>query len=143
MKIDQNFTRIRKIASNTRQWAEELQRTHQIWDSDLACMCGIASYELFKRLKKAGLSPTICFAENSYEGHAFIRCQGYTIDVTATQFGIKDKTVVMANRDAEAYKWFWVPIEKIKTKTGLLKKLAGWPRYQIHPDLTSRTGCEL
>ncbi len=138
--MDNTHKKILTIAKHTRDWAEKLQRDGEGEGEDLACMCAIASYELFKRLKRAGLSPTMCFADKAFEGHAFVRCQGLTIDVTATQFGVRDKVNVLFNEDAIEMHWFWKPNLKVKSKKNILKQLSNWPKYQIHPELRSRVG---
>ena len=74
--------RIKRIANNVRKWAENNRGKFKVKEN-LTGMCGIASYELFKRLSRAKLKPTLC---HSYFGHAFIECNKHIIDVTATQF---------------------------------------------------------
>lgn len=140
------FRRIKRIADNVRMWAEEMQDRNQRWDEDLSCMCGIASYELFKRLKRAGLKPTMCFAN---VGHAFIQCKGYTIDVTATQFygmyykdsedeeslGEWEAVEIRPADEAPKAAQFWDVYIKAKGDKAILKIFEDWPAYQVHPTL--------
>lgn len=49
---------------------------------DLSGWCILTSYVLFHILKRRGYNPEVC----KNDGHAFILCDGYYIDVTATQF---------------------------------------------------------
>jgi hypothetical protein len=72
--------RLIRIASNVRKWAEKARPRNR--PKNLEFMCGRASGELFKRLAAAGFNPTIVIGAC----HAFIECDGYVLDVTATQF---------------------------------------------------------
>lgn len=133
------LNKIKRIARDVRVWAEKLQEEQQQWDDNLGCMCVIASYELFKRLHKARLDPTICFADCDNYGHAFIRCRGYVVDVTATQFARKiDKVSIVPIKGID-YKTFefWKPGVKVKSKRRLLSEVSFWPRDQLHPELVN------
>ena len=147
--------RIKRIATNVRKWAEELQDQKLFWDNDLSGMCGIASYELFKRLRRAKLKPTMCFAYEIYHGgHAFIQCQNLVVDVTATQFTtytevgkdgmltshklshkpIEIRKIKEASQAAE----FWRTSVKAISKTQILNEIKDWPDDEIHPDLIGK-----
>jgi len=131
------LSKIKRIAKDVRKWAERLQEQEQLWDNNLGCMCAIASYELFKRLRKARLDPTICFTNGDDGGHAFISCQGHIVDVTATQFTRKiPKVIVIPVKEIDYMTYeFWRPGTRAKSKKRFLDEISGWPSYQIHPEL--------
>jgi len=133
------LAKIKRIARDVRLWAEGLQGRQELWDDDLSCMCSIASYELFKRLRKVHLEPTACFADLQDYGHAFIHCQGYIVDVTATQFTKKlPKVVVLPLKDINYKTYdFWRPKIKVKSKKRFLDEISDWPRDQVHPELST------
>jgi len=135
--------RIRKIAKNVRTWAEELQNEKLFWDRDLGGMCAIASYELFKRLRRAKLKPVICVAP----GHAFVQCKDLVIDVTATQFNSSNIFLVNSPsfrlkpieirkaKEASKVAHFWKPLIKINDKKTFVNEMQNWSRDEIHPEL--------
>lgn len=127
------LAKIKRIASNTRKWAEKYRtQEHQDFGSDLAGMCGIAAYELFKRLDKAGLKPKYCFGD----GHAFVKCDGYIVDVTATQFDDGHPEVTIRPTRSKPYEYWKRPLE-FRSRSRIIETLQedDWPSYQIHPDL--------
>lgn len=127
------LTRVRRIASNTRKWAEKYRKQEPYGISkSLGGMCGIAAYELFKRLDKAGLQPKYCFGD----GHAFIKCHGHIVDVTATQFYDNHPKVTVRPAKGRSYSYWKKPLE-LRSKSRIVEILREdeWPAYQIHPDL--------
>jgi hypothetical protein len=142
-------SQIKKIAIGVRQWA--LRHRNKIdADPDLCGMCAIAAGELHKRLSAAGLDSTIALRNSSDEGHAFVICEGYIVDVTATQFG-------SIYRKAKADEWgrwthlrraraveivplvpkkdrptFWQETSQFKSVDDLIfrQKKSGWPIEQ-------------
>lgn len=129
---------INLIAEATRKWAEKLQRKEQRWDDDLECMCGIASFELFKRLKKAGLSPV--FVVNESQEHAFVICNKLIIDVTATQFGY-DKIEIM-DVDYVHDSTIWSVGEMTDNIQDIIVSMILWPWDQRHPDFRDKENTE-
>jgi hypothetical protein len=129
------LSRIRRIASNTRQWTEKLQKNKPMtFSSNLRQMCGIASYELFTRLKRAKLNPTLCY---SYRGHAFILCHEYIVDVTATQFG-PNNPIEIVHKDIAISRnmgSYWCIDKTATTREEVEDFFCGWPNYQKHPKL--------
>lgn len=53
----------------------------------LAGACGIASYTLYRALKRKGYSPILACWVSKFGGHAWVELGNIVIDVTATQFG--------------------------------------------------------
>jgi hypothetical protein len=86
-------------ARKARRWAERLEEKeceeYDCFPRDLGGYCVIASIYLYKLLRDAGLNPRVIFNED----HAFVVCQGYLIDVTATQFNFCFKNDELATID--------------------------------------------
>lgn len=73
------------VYTNVRKWIDK------IYDIDINNMqgaCAIASYTLYRSLKKKGYSADFVLAwnEDAYEGHAWIEINNYVIDLTYKQF---------------------------------------------------------
>lgn len=120
--------KIKKIALQVRQWCEKVNNDYNLFDDDFAGMCGIASVYLYKQLKKHGMRPKI--VENN--AHCFIVCEGYIVDVTATQFGYRRVFVEEFNQAEHDGSWW--SIERTFTN---LKKFAkhqnkSWPTDQCY-----------
>ena len=76
---------------------------------DLFCWCAICSYEIFKRLER--FNPVFYLISISKpflprEGHCYIRCAGYLIDVTARQFNKRNEPIVVS-RKPPSNAWYW------------------------------------
>lgn len=57
-------------------------------------------------MKKLNLEPEFCVVTSFFYSHAFVYCQGYIVDVTATQFGIR-KEVVVEKNNGKHKRGFW------------------------------------
>lgn len=90
--------RIEKIAKNVRMWAVKNRGS---FPPDLEGMCARAAGELLYRLQRAKIKAEIAFKTF----HAFVRYDGYVIDVTATQFGMSEVEIV-PQKEAEKH-YFW------------------------------------
>jgi hypothetical protein len=106
-------------------------------DEELGCWCAICSYEVFKRLRRAKLNPTFVqvWDGNGYDGHCFVECQGYIVDVTARQF-IGNLRSVEVRYNNPGY-WFWVrnsqinkSVHKANTTSQIQKLVKDWPSEQ-------------
>jgi hypothetical protein len=123
-----------RIAKGVRQWALNQNDS----TGDLDCWCAICSTEVFKRLKRQGFNPT--FVELLLcddEAHCFVECNGYTIDVTASQFGPYPPVCVYKKLPRQwSQEWFWDQdgVDTEVWKTNQLKKirehLKSWPHDQ-------------
>lgn len=82
---------IRKIAYQTRQWAEKVAKKYpDFFDKeDLCCMCGVASGKLLWMLKQSGIKAQIAVSNC----HTFVLWNGYVVDITATQISRSRKKV--------------------------------------------------
>jgi hypothetical protein len=141
-----DIERIKRIATNVRKWAEKKQI--EAWDNgeswkytkDLNCLCAIASWELFKRLKRAKFDPEMCFSDH---GHAFILCNKLLVDVTATQFNsragyqskIKFKKVEIRPAMDRKLSKYWFKHRFGKEKKTIAYIMKSWPHYQMHPEI--------
>jgi len=58
-------------------------------DEDLTGACAIASYVLYRVLRKLNVSAKFALGDN----HCWVQCSDWVIDLTATQFGYKEKVL--------------------------------------------------
>ena len=89
----------------------------QILDGSLPDLCGACMYGsimLFKELKKLGRKPLLVEGN----GHWFTHCDGFLIDITASQFGMKDVEVFPTNRVSDKDE-FWKPVKVTRTIRGM------------------------
>jgi hypothetical protein len=89
--------RVRKIAKNVRKLAEVLQDDNP----DLENMCGQASYLLYAWLKKEGIKSSMLYGDYESDSHAWNRVGDYYVDVTATQFGCRNRVYVRSSNCEE------------------------------------------
>ena len=93
-----DITTLHYIATEVRRMVTNAARcrgaaTCGYWDSTLGGLCGVASDLLVRELRAHGISSTLVFGEflfsdRRYGGsHCWVECDGYIIDITATQFG--------------------------------------------------------
>ena len=106
-------------------------------NKELSCWCAICSYELFKRFRRQGLNPTFynVSEKNGWDGHCFVYCLGYIVDVTAAQF-VKGLQPVEVRKTDLGY-WFWakesnrhVNVKKANSTARIRKLLIDWPKCQ-------------
>lgn len=112
---------IKDIARQAREWADENAKGH--FSSDLCEFCGIASVNLFLLLKKYGFSPKIAVSHC----HAFVICDDYIVDVTASQFGEPDICVLKLHKVCEDY---WDVEETFQNVDDFMKEQVAWPKLQ-------------
>lgn len=128
----------KKIALDVRKWAEQYAKRHH-YDSDLCGLCAISSARLSYKLEKAGIPHKI--AHN--DSHAFVVCNGYIIDVTATQFGCRSKVVVRKPpkpHEEDALSWWHQKRTNLNSKTFYNTQVRlGWPPEQCaKPSIVKR-----
>ena len=73
---------------------------------DLACMCAVASHALLTALKKKKIPCKMIRGEYDLDGHCWLVVHDHIVDITATQFGIKEEVYVAKDNEmyvAEAY----------------------------------------
>jgi len=146
-EMEMDIKGIKKIANAVRKWGEDRARNGKIPLSfttieGLDGMCGICSYELFKRLKEAGYNAFLC----GNLSHAFVICSddadtvpirsGLIFDVTATQFDVKDKVAVVPVEEVDVKeKYFWEQLDVICDEADAPKFFARWPKEQVHESI--------
>ena len=87
--------KIRYHAYRARKIAEQVARAEK-FDEDLCGFCARGSAILWKELTRAKLKAEIVYNP----GHVFVYCEGWYVDITATQFG-KGKTLVCKESTAQ------------------------------------------
>ena len=121
------------IARNARAWAE--QKAHELNQAynvpALSCWCAIASGKLHTDLIAADIPAVIGLSE-SEGAHAYVVVDDHVVDITATQFGIKEKVFVRHLKEADRYWWYKEPMF-FNSSSDLRKyqQHRRWPRSQI------------
>lgn len=82
-------TKALKIAKEIRKWGEKEDKK-VMNEGDLSCLCEECSSRIYKKLLRMGFDPI--YAHNIW--HCFVILDGWIIDVTATQFGEKEKIFI-------------------------------------------------
>jgi len=149
MVIDFKRELIRNEAQKVRDWAVRLEDSYD----DLCGWCLTCSYLIFKKLDKLNLNPELCVTGCGSSSHSFIYCQGYIVDVTATQFyGIKRNVVVIKNNGSCKLE-FWDLLENTMFRSGdinaIEKHLCSWadecnPKTKFRSDsFKNRKNCPI
>lgn len=106
---------LRTIAEAARADAEV--RAQELgFAEDLQGYCILASRDLFDRLEAAGYEPEFAIHKEPSANHCFVVCDGYVVDVTATQFGQPPVVVIPAS---EAVEPWWSAGSKFFTQDAL------------------------
>jgi hypothetical protein len=107
-----NFNKLIEIAKSVRERFENsiIRSYDGLFELDpedkqeLGGRCHLASRVLYKEARKSGLKVKMCtgWFENDFSagGHCWIEFEGKIIDITATQFGIKDKIFITDVNDS-------------------------------------------
>lgn len=99
--------RVRKQAQHVRKWAETNAAVLGSWSPNLTGLCGVATAELWRRLKRIKIDAQIGIASNSNEGHVFLIIDRTIIDVTATQFDLAYDPVEYRPLGHLIHPWYW------------------------------------
>jgi len=101
----------------------------------LDCYCAIASFRIWRKLKQLGYTPIFVVYNGTeesigslgeFESHCFVICDGYLIDVTATQFRISEKVIVRPHKK----ELYWLVTHSAKTHKEIKELLKTWPSDQ-------------
>ena len=125
---------IRSCARAVRRWAKRSADRLE-FQADLSGMCAIASARLMTLLQQQGLEASVRVWSTAGNGHCYVECAGYLVDVTSSQFGRKPVEVHALNaRPVERY---WRGRHRFETVAELRKYMtrAGWPEEQM-PEAT-------
>lgn len=95
---------------------------------DLCGWCAKGAVALFNLLVRSGQAPIIKVWQSGELGHCYIQCQGYLLDVTASQFGLNPIEVVkLRNLKLPA---FW---RARKTLMSPVELVAYLKKHKWHP----------
>ena len=119
---------IKNIAKGVRSWAEDMHKKQPFhYTEDLCGLCAIASAKLHKELKKQKIKSEIHFIDY----HVFLMVDNYILDVTATQFGYRNKIIFRRNKKNNPHCWNSSEVFQ-DTKELIMKQCKeGWPREQV------------
>lgn len=129
------YDQILAEAKEVRELCEKLVRLGKVqYSSELSGMCAVASYQLFCRLKKLGLKPKLAQARN----HAFVICEDYLVDITATQFhwiGEFNPIEIRPYKDIQENPpmRYWQIKDQAETITEIVRSFSGWMCTGEHP----------
>lgn len=132
---------LRSVATEVRAQAET-RGAAAGFPEGLCGFCALGSRLLFRALKREGLSPELVLAiwpedhfawyltrptitQEQYS-HCYVLCEGYVLDVTASQFG--QPNVVVRRKHSAARERFWRPSARYRSEGGLIYRLRrdGW-----------------
>lgn len=118
---------LNKQARKVREWAIQ----HEKAFNNLSGWCAICSFKIFEVLKSQKLDPEFCIVNKDYGSHCFVICKDYLIDVTATQFGVKQEVFIKKLNQVKK-RWFWdlEDITRYKNKKDIMLELNKWPSDQ-------------
>ena len=127
------LTRVHEIALEVRSWCEnEADKARR--SDNLLGYCAIASAELFKRLKKAGIPSEIHMSNGGWCSHVFLSVEDHIVCVTATQFSeFRYQPVVIIHYKVAQQHSFFTTDELFFDVKSLRKYQAkkGWPNNQV------------
>ena len=139
-----SYEDIKKIAQHTRAWAMRNRcwskngrvvddnGVYSYFPKDLCGMCGIAAARLFTNLQDAGYQPQLAMRNSSYDGHCFVIVDGFIVDVTATQFGLKPVEIVpLLPKPKRPIFWRETSLFDSVQQLVVRQKRSGWPDDQI------------
>jgi len=116
------------IAQGVRYWAEAKSNRY-----DLNGWCAKCSAELYRRLKRAGISSEIHMSSNEWGSHVYLVVEDHIVCVTATQFSSFYPDVMIQHQREMDGEEFFTTTETFKNPEELreLQKKNKWPSYQI------------
>lgn len=97
--------------------------------------CCIASYALYRLLKRVGYSPTLVIAMDGTEGHSWLELDGSVYDLTCKQFSKKLPDILVINKTK--YKIKVPKVKRFKVIFTDRKAIAEYKRwaYPQSPDM--------
>lgn len=125
---------ISEIAKSVRIWVEnkEIRLHPHKPDLTLTGWCAIASAQLLRKLKNAGIECEIHLHDSDW-CHAFVVVEDHVIDVTATQFNEFRRTPVLMLHFKEAEQYRFYQTDQVFYYPSLLRDYQirhGWPKDQ-------------
>lgn len=119
------------VAHKVRDWAESYAIKHsEHFGKDLGGLCAITSRKIHQELKQKGIQSSLHLFEGDNYGHCFITVGNYVVDVTATQFRVRGKVIILPREIATRV--FWISHKQFNEAGQLMKyqKETGWPYEQ-------------
>jgi hypothetical protein len=120
-----NKTQLRQ-AYRIRKKLELEYKDSYLITKDLCGACFIASFEFADYLWSRGVKVKLVMNEF----HCFLIKDGYIIDITATQFGCKNKVLIQKHYKTDSKCWS-TDIGFTKVSKRLIREATSWPKYQI------------
>lgn len=90
--------------------------------------CGLASYRIYRMSRYNGLYPSVVHGHYNGILHSWIEYYGYIIDITATQFGEREKIFVCNKKFTSKY----LPFDKSSSPKDV-EKILYWCLDYISP----------
>lgn len=132
--MDARFAKVHEIALEARSWVEYEADKINDGDNGLSGWCAIASGELHKRLRRAGIGAEIHMAQVNSSCHVFVVVDDYVVDITATQFyHFRSETVLIKHVRELAHHWFYRAVDVFMSAKELRRNQikGGWEKAQI------------
>jgi hypothetical protein len=128
------YNKVFPVAQKVRQWTQKQADRKHYYAHSLMGWCAIASAQLFRELKRAGIDSTIHLHEGDGPCHCFVVVDDHVVDVTATQFDefVDKEIVILPKSKAEKYD-FYTTCETFNYPNDLrdYQLDTDWPRDQI------------
>ncbi len=127
-------TEVVNAALKVREWAEEAAPGKYMNRKTLCGMCAIASGELISLLTETVPDSKEKARVRVNRSHCYVTYDEYVIDVTATQFGVKERIMICHYDDVpDTSVWNHKYDLALQSKEELRLCLQGWmwPCYQI------------
>lgn len=131
-----NVALIQAVGKKVRKWAEKKVEEHGGFGADLDCFCAIGARELFRALCKENRfeNITLCLNIDGISDHCFVMCDGYIVDVTASQFRSNPAVVVKPRKGVDLDRHpYWNITKECKNVRSFNKYLieTDWPEEQM------------
>jgi len=136
--VNQLDQKVVDIAYAVRDWAEDSSRknlkvdeTHEV---SLRGWCAVASGELWRRLKRAGIDSVIHMWVEDVSAHVFVVVDDMVVDVTASQFFELRKQAVFIEHYRLAQRYYFYHTHEVFGTADELRKAQlkeQWPREQV------------
>lgn len=124
----QTRAKVLAAALAVREWASKKNAPETLWG-----WCAICSGELWKRLQKEGIQSDIVVQESDNSCHVFLIVDGWVVDPTATQFGLRghNGVTIIHEKESEVFD-FYEPAQVFGTVEELVKyqMRTKWPKSQ-------------
>lgn len=135
MYVKKLDTKVKSIARNVRRKIERLSKKPPYYSDSksLECMCVVASYELYKKLKELnyknvsfveGQYLPLVYSHDDFTNHCWVTFEEFIIDLTFTQFDIAAKKISVFHKKNKLFK----PVRINAKAINCIKK--DWPYDQ-------------